>query len=165
MNIRDKIGDIIYELADNRGKIESNITALSRPIVVHLIKIYLWRDTTYKNHWIREVFGFLNDVPKLKRSNKYPKQKDLYKWLWTESRESNFNKTLRSVISLTTSDGDYKNLKKPDKVSSIDVKDFVEKYMNWISYELSDTGEIEFDDVQDKINSLLKNFPYRLESE
>ena len=164
MSLRDTIGDIIYELADNRGKIESSITNLSRPIVVHLIKIYLWRDTTYKNHWISELNGFLNSVPKLKGKNRYPKSKDLYRWLWTESRKENFSKTLYSVIDqVDMGEGEFKDLKRPDGVDIDKVKMFVEEYMMWISQELSVSGEIMLSEIRSKIDSLLKKHQYRID--
>lgn len=161
MNI---IGEIIYELSKNRNDVESRVTDIARPMVIHLIKIYIWRDTEYKDGWIKEVCNFLNYVPTLKGSHKHPKGKDLYEWLWKEDREKNFNKTLRYVISLAGStDKQYKSLKRPTNIISPDVKDFVDDYMRWVSFELSSEGEIDLEDVRLRIESLLRKYPYELQ--
>lgn len=156
------ISEIINELADNRNKVESDITNKSFVMKIHLIKIYLWRDTVYKNHWIKEVYSFLCRVPKLKKKG-YPKVKDLFEWLWLEDKE-NFNDIIDDIIEQSKDGEDeYKNLKTPENVNYRDIEEFVSGYMMWISKELHSKGFVSKSKISNSIESLLRKYPYDIE--
>ena len=52
--------------------IENKLEEAAAPLTDHLVKLYLFSDSEYVNHWRQEVYGFLNSVPKLKSNNKLP---------------------------------------------------------------------------------------------
>lgn len=157
--------DIVYELAKHKSDVEDKVTDKSEEMIEHLIKIYIWRDTTYKGHWCGEVKGLLSSVKRLKGKGKkkYPKNKDIYKWLWREN-DNKIDKMIdEAIYSAEKGLEGYENLRKPRRVDKEDIKSFVNNYMIWLSNELSKNGIVTSNEVYSTIDFLLKEHPYKLD--
>ena len=91
MNLYNMIGDWlidtdIVEQAHRRSDLESRITNESSQIIEHLIKVLKWSDPVNYNKHLKDIDGWLKAIVKLKmKSTGYPKQKDYYKWMFTDN--------------------------------------------------------------------------------
>lgn len=157
------ISEIINELARNRGYIEGKVSDMAEVIMHHLVEIYLWRDTIYKNHWCTELYGFLHSIQKYSHNHKFPKSSEIYNWLWTDNGVK-LNKIIEGIIDgVKDGDDDYKDLQEPKNVNNKDIEKFVIDYIVWLSTELSKGGIVSKNEIKSKVNDLLKKHPYELQ--
>ena len=66
------------EFANSKSNIATKLQIMSKPIIEHLFYLTLDKNNSAANHWKSEIYAFLNEIDKLKNSNKYPKQKFIY---------------------------------------------------------------------------------------
>lgn len=72
----------IRSFAVTKREVQADLRAAAKVIIEHLIKIFLYPDAQEKGHWKREVAAALNDVPKMKGSNKLLKAKFILDSSW-----------------------------------------------------------------------------------
>ena len=72
----------INEFADSKFKVEMDMSSKTWVIIIHLIKCLLMSNNSAYEHWKSEIVHFIYDVPKLKGTNKYPTEKQIYKWTY-----------------------------------------------------------------------------------
>ena len=82
--ILDKIADSqLFEMARSRKDAKTLITGLSAPIITHLVKLFVFNSPENKNHWIKEIDSWLNQIDDiyLKPTNKKPDWQTIYNWI------------------------------------------------------------------------------------
>jgi hypothetical protein len=110
---------MLHEMSFPRKDVESEITALSHPILEHVIKILTFdNQLDYKKH-IVDMTNWLLYVQRLKiKGNKRPKQKNYYMWLFKETIES--VKVVDTWIEYGMTDlHKYQRLRKSDEVYEV----------------------------------------------
>ena len=77
----------LFEMARSRKDAKDVITALSPQIITHLVKLFVFNSPENKNHWIKEIDGWLNQIDDiyLKPSNKKPDWQTIYNWIVFDS--------------------------------------------------------------------------------
>jgi hypothetical protein len=74
-------------MARSRKDAKDCITSLSPQIVTHLVKLFVFNSPENKNHWIKEIDGWLNQIDDiyLKPSDKKPDWQTIYNWIIFDS--------------------------------------------------------------------------------
>ena len=86
--ILDHIGSTsLFEMARSRADAKDIITSVSPQIFTHLVKLFVFNSPESKNHWIKEINGWLDQIDDiyLKPSNKKPDWQTVYNWLVFDS--------------------------------------------------------------------------------
>ena len=113
--------------------------------LTHLIKLYLFPNSTNVNHWRQEVWSSLSRMPKLASTKKLPDKKLIY------SCVSGFVDEIPELV-------DYmKNNYSDEVVERFDIDELTEKvenYLHWISEKLSVSVVVLPDDVYSKLKEL-----------
>ena len=73
----------IYAMSRKKSDIAAYIEEGTQEIILHLIKLYMYPESNNVHHWRREVANFLNNVPRMKGSNKYPSAQFILKNSWS----------------------------------------------------------------------------------
>ena len=135
----------IRSFSASKKDILSRIDDVARPILEHLAKIYLMSDSGSFNHWVSEIYGFLNKCSKLKGRNRYPSKKDLLQILY-------YNEVPYLKYTFEGIRKDY-NTMYQGNYNQYQIICF--QYLDWLSDMLSKYGRVYFSDVQDKIVEVL----------
>lgn len=92
MRIKDVLIDSLidtklFEMARSRAAAKDLITHLSPQIIHHLIKLFVFNSPENKNHWLKEIDGWLNQIDDiyLKPSKKKPDWQTIYNWIIYDS--------------------------------------------------------------------------------
>lgn len=83
----DKIVDLpLFEMAVERKMARSTIYNVSYTTVYHIVKLLIMPNAQYKEHWKREVNGYIRNIQNivLKPKNKRLNTNQYYSWLVTE---------------------------------------------------------------------------------
>lgn len=136
----------IRGFSEKLSNIGARMNDLSMQIIRHLIKIYLYSDDISINHWITEIYSFLNEVKLVKGTNKPPKAKYIYKYTYLLN-ENYARNVVRAVI------GDYKPAEYDDSLF-----EFISDYFKWLSEQLSMYQSIAYPDTKSLIVQLLKKY-------
>lgn len=56
----------ISEFADSRNQIKTELRSMTKTVMNHLIKVFLYPKVQEQNHWKREIAQSLNDIAKQK---------------------------------------------------------------------------------------------------
>lgn len=139
----------IKAMSDKKEVIYRRISDPSDRIIEHIIKLVLFSDSTYCNHWKQEIFGFLNRIPSLKSSGKYPKAS----WIYTAL--TIYNDQLSSMISDIKEDCSSLNAR---SITDASIENAVEDYQLWLANNLSENGRVRLQDVYNKLDEIIKNY-------
>ena len=73
----------IFEIAFERKQAKNAVTSLSPLIFEHLLKLFVFKDTSSINHWCNELDNCFDNIDKIydKPSNKKLSKYDIYNWL------------------------------------------------------------------------------------
>ena len=142
---------LLKEMADSKSRISSQLCNNRKSYLEHLIKLYLWKNSEYANHWKSEIYSFYNDIPKLRTTNKYPNSDFIYQAIFGYCEDS-ISDSIDDKIEFIL----YKenNLNKLEYDKS-DIIKFIKDYSIWLSSNLSSKGHISFRDAYTKMNELL----------
>lgn len=141
----------IKSQAQNTSKVLDKLDDSTKPCMCAIIQLWLFPQyKEYHHHWSHEVWSSLNSVQKLRSTNKYPKQKVIFK----ETFEDN-----KHLIKVCINEMIYKeNELTPDETrlfSKDTLEEKLEQYFLWISDYLSRNGIVENDlIVRDKLIEL-----------
>lgn len=132
-----------------RDKIYDKLSDCSEQLDEHIIRLLLYPGNHYTEHWMHEVWAFLHTVDKLKGKNRYPKADFIYNALACH------NDILHHFVkSVKTKESQYD----PISISIENITDAVEEYQKWAANLLSSEGYIDYDDVQSKLNEIMKKY-------
>lgn len=125
--------------------IENKIADAAERIDEHIIKLILYPNNTEDiEHWYSETYAFLHKVDKRKATNKYPKSRFIYKAL------SCHNDIMDNIIRCVKSEYAYV----PKYISNSEILSTIDKYQQWLSYELSSQGAVTKQEVIQCLRSL-----------
>lgn len=128
-----------------------------RPIRhAHLIKLYYYKGQNHYDEnfegWAASARKGLDDVPKVKGTNKYPEFNKLYNHVW-ESIEDSFDDFHRRTVSdLNSACTDFAPI---TNIEYDNVKSFVSSFNKWACECISREGGVSFEDTKSKIKELL----------
>lgn len=135
----------IRSMSEAQSKIYDKVTAAASQIDMHIIKILSFPNSPYVDHWMHEIWAFLNLVGKLKGSNKFPKA------VFIKRALSVYNDMLDSIIDIAQDD---ESGLIPIDVSLDEVKRCVTEYQSWLASELSAHGGVKQSDVKAKLKEI-----------
>lgn len=128
------------EMRDVRREIESR----SGEVAEHLIKLGLYPENPSKNHWRQEIYSFIHKVYRLKKTNKFPRELDLFDWMW-DSVKDEIRDWGRVIIT---------EYGKPAGMCLDEVEAYSPKYYEWLATNLSKSGAVTRDEVYRKLEEL-----------
>ena len=136
--------------AEYKYELGRKLTDASEPLVDHLIKIFMYPNHVSVDHWIQEVYGFLNKVGKLKHNNKFPSARFILNSTWGVHGD---------IIneSIPVFESDYCQ---PTHNSSSEIADAVRCYFLWLSYVLSANGRVAKQDVINRIHAIIDAYQF-----
>ena len=135
----------VRSFAESKSQLRSDLRSVTKEVINHLIKIFLYPNAKEQRHWKQEVATFFNDMPKLKNSKKYPKADFLYENTWDVFKETTDNR-IANIIDTMTED--------PIETSYEDVYNAIQTYFLWICGELSKYGIVRNNDIYQKIEDI-----------
>lgn len=140
---------LIRCMSKSSRDIGAELDEKARQVVVHLIKIYMFRERGNLIHWMDELFGFLHSVSRLKGKNKFPSSEFIFRNMW-EGQKIRFHRLVSQVYSK------YSKAYEPYDVTEDEIEDFVVSYLHWVADELSKYGELlDSESCVDKVKELL----------
>jgi len=72
----------LFEMARSRKDAKDLITTLSPHIIAHLVKLFVLNSPENKNHWIKEINSWLNQIDDI---YKKPDWQTIYNWIVFDS--------------------------------------------------------------------------------
>lgn len=122
----------IFAMSHSKKEVKDKILSVSDVLAEHLVKVSLMPDSSNVSHWKDEIYSFLNRVPKLKGSNKYPSYNSLIRCI------SSDNDILDNIIWQVCSDYSLDN----DICNVASAFTVVAEYQDWLAKHLSNTGAV-----------------------
>ncbi len=125
-----------------KSSVAAGLEQRTRQICLHLIKLHLYPENESCNHWRREVANQLNEVDRLKKSNKYPSSQFIYDNTY-KLHKKYISKYIAGVLM------DY-----GDSIYDVDeylISDKVRFYFVWISERLSKDGWISYSEIYEHL--------------
>lgn len=136
----------IRSMSEARSKIHDQIASVAYEIDRHIMKLMLYPDTEYVEHWEKEIAGFLNHVPKMKGSNKYPSSRFILDAIGI------YEDALDDMLPVLKED--YSMLHAVD-LSLSDIEHVICQYHRWLSSVLAEKGQVSQVAVINKLHELL----------
>lgn len=135
----------ISAMATDKKSAMLQISNVSNVLLEHLIKIYLYPNTEYVDHWNHEIWNFFHSVPKLKGSNKLPNYKFIRAAVGQyEDMVDKFVDAVQDEYSALT----------PTRTDHVELEDMISTYFDWISEELSINGVVSPSQVRSKLEEI-----------
>lgn len=123
----------IKGMSQSRKNIIGDLEEKAVPLVEHLVKIIMFQETGNLKHWCDELGGFINRVPRLRSSNKFPSKDLIFHAIWDERSK---------VLDMVMDDVEYTNPKyTPIEYDEDTIRGFCEDYVDWLSGTLSNVGQ------------------------
>lgn len=72
----------ISGFADSRNQIKTELRSVTKIVMNHLIKVFLYPNVQEQTHWKREIAQSLNDIAKQKGKNRFTTAKFLLQNTW-----------------------------------------------------------------------------------
>lgn len=133
-------------MSNTLANVRDNMKYASYEIDHHIIKLMLYSNSQYYNHWKQEIFAFLHDTDKLKSTNKWPKKEDILQWL------SCHNDVL-SNYRITVED-EYEELV-PSSVSDDCILRAIEEYQEFLADKLSTNGLVRRNEAYQLLDEIV----------
>ena len=149
---------IVTEFSERKQKIEDDLTYSTKQIIIHICKIVLMSEVDSVNHWKREIANFLNEVDKLKGSNKFPTEKQIMNWTYYKQEDmlTDINKMKRKLLDIVDDYNIDYNIQYDIAIDIIN--DFCKDYFSWISKELSEYGYVNRQMIYKELDNLIKKY-------
>ena len=91
----------IFEHAQRRSDCISKIYDMSDTLNLHLIKLYLFQKSSYRNHWKDEIISYLEKISRLvwSENKKKFKSDDYFEWLFLDwiHPENKINRLIKKI--------------------------------------------------------------------
>lgn len=136
----------IRAMSEAQRDVYDKIVSVNGEIVEHIAKLILFPSAQERHHWQREIFSFLNYVPKLKGRNKLPKKAFILDALQTK------NDIIDNLIFLAA-DSEYSLT--PREIGDNIILSGVEAYQEWLSTELATSGRVGHEAVFAKLDEII----------
>lgn len=135
----------IRSMSEAQTEIYRDIRDASDQIVLHILKVLMFPDSGYVDHWMHGIWAFLFRVKKLKGKNKFPKTDFIKKAMSTS------NDMIPELMSVVL---DLEPELEPTWVDSSEALACIEAYQDWAASELSAHGVISQSDVKSKLKEI-----------
>ena len=139
---------MILGMSEQQKEIGRELSAKAKPLLRHLIKVMLYPDAQEYSHWKSEITEFINDVDKVKGSNKWPKAGFIKQSI---SKQNDMIDAVIKQVKMQERD------LVPQPLTESEVLSGVQMYQDWLASHLSSEGIIdpyEASTVIDKIVDL-----------
>ena len=136
----------IRSMSEARSKVHDQIASVAYEMDRHIMKLMLYPDTEYVEHWEKEIAGFLNHVPKMKGSNKYPSAKFII------DAVSIYEDAIEDMLPVLKED--YSRLHAAD-VTLADIEHVIAQYHKWLSTALAEKGQVSQVAIINKLHELI----------
>ena len=150
---------LIREFANSRQMEINKLINTKDNLREHLMRVYYWRNTIYKNHWCDEIFVFIPIMNKLKGTHKHLSESTIYEYLFTDWAETYLNDINIYVDKLMVKEKGLPRIVDKD-VSNL--YDFLNNFYKQISHILATKGGIGNISLYRIIDKLLRRYPYAL---
>jgi len=133
----------LFEMAHERKLALDTVRAVTNQIIFHLIYLYLYPESSAKNHWKTELNAFLNKIDNLwlkPNGRKKLSGKDYYDKLFSEPLEGDIIQLKSRVNKIIQKEG-----KPNSEVNLYLLKESLEKIIHTISYDLSNDDFISIE--------------------
>lgn len=137
----------IRSMSESQTEIYRELTSAGDQINLHILKILMFPDCDYVDHWMHEIRSFLFRVKKLKSKNRWPKETFIRKAI---STTNDMIEQLMIVVEDEETDLTSRKIHPEDALKCI------ENYQNWISHELSTKGVVKQSDVKTKLSEFCR---------
>lgn len=139
----------ISGFADSRNQIKTELRSVTKIVMNHLIKVFLYPNVQEQNHWKREIAQSLNDIAKQKGKNRFPTAKFLLQNTWEIYKDTLSTRlpVIIESIEETPINYDINNVYKA-----------IHDYFNWLCDELSKTGIVRYNIIYSKIEELRSKY-------
>lgn len=139
----------VRAFADKKSQIKSDLRGATKVVMNHLIKVWLYPEVREQNHWKQEIAQTLNDLPKLKGTNKYPKFEFLIENTFNVYEDTLERRAEVIIESIEES---------PILFEFNNLYSAIEEYFVWICTELSKSGIVRYNDIYLKIEELRSKY-------
>lgn len=129
----------------NRQALENQLFSAALPLTEHLTKIYMFPNVDYRQHWMKEVWNFVHQVPKLKNNNKFPEASFIFESL------SGYADVSYNTIELIV--GEYSE-HAPERADGSELEEMLIQYFTWLADQLSEFGKVSSDEVYSKLEEI-----------
>lgn len=137
----------IRAMSDERREIRRDLVHASEQVVTHLIKLMIFPNAEYHNHWESEIHSFLHKVSKVKGKNKWPD----YKFI--KEAISTHNDMIPEFIQIVIDEEDQ--LTAYDDIDISAVEKVIETYCVWLATQLSTKGFVIKSEVISELESII----------
>ena len=127
-------------------------------IVEHIFKLLLMSNHESYNHWKREIANQLNEVRKLKGSNKLPKKEQIFEWSYEDISDqlNDVNFVQNRIDNIIYDYGEDSVIYNWDVENfMIKLNDICYSYFDWLADELSKTGYVANSKIYQKLDELI----------
>lgn len=135
---------LIYAMSFDRRTLLNRLIKNLDPLMDHLIKLYLFPNTDYTNHWRKEVWNFLNRTPKMP-NNKFPSYKFIYQAI---SGELDITEQLMYLVL------DEYSKHTPTRFDAVELESKLDEYFQWLAEKLSTKGVVQSSEVYEELEKL-----------
>jgi len=142
-----------YEMAETDREIKFKLSKSAEMIIEHFYKIYYMPLSDSKNHWITEIYSFINKVNKRKSTNKLPSKEYIYNSMFGNI-EDIFDNVHETTLDYICTEYDLPmDIEGPeDKVILFNL---LKDYFQWVAEELNTNGYLKLNEVRNKISQLI----------
>lgn len=125
--------------------LEGQLISISGELIEHLVKLYMFPDTEYTEHWRAEVYNFLHKSPKLKGTNKPPKAEFIYSCI------SGYIDEIDEIMQVIATDCTecYQT-----RFDSYEAEQLINDYLLWLSMRLSESAVLSSSEIFTKLEEL-----------
>jgi hypothetical protein len=154
--------NVLQEMSLSRKYQAIHYRETIKTIIEHLLKLYYFRDSSWKSVWIVHLFKNTPFAVKFKHNNKYPDATFIYKNMW-EFLDDTYAGVYRQIISglFEMEDVDVQRITKKPNIET--TKKLCSSYCEWVSQMISNplnSGAVTLSQVRSEVEKLLKKYSY-----
>lgn len=145
----------VTEFADSKKNMERELKPKTKQIINHLYKLYCMPDHESRNHWMREIANFLNEINKLSGKNKFPTEKQLYDWTYYKFKDQVTEQFYMKAMTKNITDRYNVLIDIPLDDICKEFDNICESYFRWLAGQLSKYGIVSNYEIYDKLDELV----------
>ena len=135
--------EYIFSMSQSRKDVAAELEQITRPLVQHLIKLWLYPNSSSANHWKQEIYNLLHNVSRLRGTNKFPTSSFILKNTIDVNSSS-----IPIWVEIIQDDYDKVECSTPELVIA------VKEYYAWLANKLSQQGEVSRTAIYNKLSEL-----------
>ena len=146
---------ILSEFARSASEIRARLYDKTPITVEHIAYLCIDPNNINRNHWMSEIYSFINNVGILKSSKKFPSKKFIYDSSYGDSRDVFTNEKFMTkfINAIIKKENFSTDLTVFDIMTIVDNK--CVEYFQWLAEVLSETGFVDIAEVIEEINTII----------